>query len=174
MTTTLKSFPGAPAQLQRELDVVRAELTRVDNKVTGLIGWAGTMIAFLVAAAGIARLPLPALGAIIAAAVLLAAAVAVLLVRVIMPALPRRRDRGRADVGYGFVRYAAASSVEALLDGLAANETGITCRLGTELMQSSTLTDRKYRWLGLAIYLLLGALVAMVAALVLILIGRAA
>jgi hypothetical protein len=174
MTTTLNGFPGAPAFLQRELDGVRAELTRADAKATGLIGWAGTMIAILVAAAGIARLPLPALWAIIAAAVLLAAGVAVLLAGVIMPALPGRRDRGRVDVGYGFVRYAAAASIQAVVDGLAANSTGITHRLGSELIQSSTLTDRKYRRLQLAVLLLLGALVAMVAALVLMLAGRIA
>ncbi|MEU4234356.1 hypothetical protein AB0F17_59625 [Nonomuraea sp. NPDC026600] len=176
MTTTLKSFPGAPAHLQRELDGVRAELVRLDAKSTGLIGLTGTMIAILVAGAGIARLPLLALGAIIAAAVLLAAALAVLLAGVIMPALAPHRDRGRTDVeaGYGFVAYAAAGSVEALIDALAVNQNGLTLRLGNELLQRSRLTDRKNRRLQLAVLLLLGALVAMVAALVLMLVGRVA
>lgn len=171
MTTTLKTVPAE--RLYRELDGVRGELTRLDAKTTGLTGLTGTMITILVAGASIARLPLPALGAIIGAAVLLAAALAVLLVGVIMPALRNRRGRGHVGAGYGFVRYAAVGSVGALVDVLAVNETGLTHLLASELLQSSQLTARKNRRLQLAVVLLLGALVAMVAALVLLLIGRA-
>ncbi|MEU6721569.1 Pycsar system effector family protein [Nonomuraea sp. NPDC046802] len=169
-TTATVTFPGAPARLLRELEVVRAELARIDAKATALIGWAGTALAILAAAASVARLPLPALVAVIAGTVLLAAAVAVLLT-VIRPALP---VSSQAAGGYGFVRHAAASTVQELIAGLNLNENGVSLQLGEELLQTSKLTDRKYRRLRLAVRLLLVALLAMAAALPLTLIGRIA
>ncbi|MEU8364930.1 Pycsar system effector family protein [Nonomuraea sp. NPDC048882] len=167
------AFPGAPARLLRELEVVRAELARVDAKATALIGWAGTALAILAAAASITRLPLAALAAVITAAVLLATAVATLL-GVIRPALPTRRPRGRAGAGYGFIRHAAAVDVGELIAGLACDASGVSQQLGEELLQASKLTARKYRWLRLAVHLLLGALLAMATALPLTLLGRSA
>jgi hypothetical protein len=169
-TTATVTFPGAPARLLRELEVVRAELARIDAKATALIGWAGTALAILAAAASIARLPLPALLAIVAGTVLLAAAVAVLLA-VIRPALPASNQ---AAGGYGFVRHAAAGTVEELIAGLNLNQSGISVQFGQELLQIAKLTDRKYRWLRRATHLLLFALLAMAAALPLTLIGRTA
>lgn len=159
MTTTTShttSHAEIVAVLQREGELARSELARIDTKAAALMGWAGTGVAILAAAISMAALPLPATVAVIAGAALLAAAVAVLLC-VIRPALP---TPGR---GYGFVRHAAGDGA-ALLATLTIGEP-LTERLADEVARLSQLALTKYRRLRTAVDLLLAALTCLAAAL---------
>jgi hypothetical protein len=142
--------------LAQEISSVRAELCRADTKAATLLGLAGTAASVVAALAtmGAPHLPMPARVALWSGVVLLAAAVAVLLVAV-RPMLPRR---GR---GVGWTVWADGTSPAGRPNA------DRQCDQADELVSMSRLAYAKYVLIRWAVNLLLGALIVLIAAVLL-------
>lgn len=125
------------------LTAVRAELARVDNKATALLGFAGAGLSAGLAVLGSGRLTgLPAVGAWVGVAALLAGVVALGLAL-----------RPRLGGGWGFMAWAGQAPEEVLLS-LYADET----RAAHELVSLSRSVRAKYRRVQAGMVLLAVAL----------------
>jgi hypothetical protein len=133
-----------------ELAAVRGELIRVDGKCATLAGLAVAALAFVLTQASV-RTPLVERVLLVTAAVALAAAALVLLLRVLRPAFGPT----------GFCRWAGMSpaEIQAELADVAED-----FHQAAEVAVLSRLADRKFRALRTAIHLLVVAVVLIAAA----------
>ncbi|GHE28717.1 hypothetical protein GCM10017673_34020 [Streptosporangium violaceochromogenes] len=146
----------APAgvDVPAELAAVRGELSRIDTKISALLGLSGTAASVVgaLAALGTHRLPAPARVGVWVAVLLLAASVAVLLLA-IRPRLPR------PGAGHGWIAYAYATTA-----ALAATTAGqYDQERRADLIGLARLARGKHRRFRAAVDLMLAALLLLAA-----------